>query len=117
MLQAFTGQTGASGYTADEKAPRTGIGRSPHQIARALEAKHGVEKIKRYHIQPMGVMRSAGSDKFAHAARLSDPLFEYDSILFLTVVQQGIFIDGLIFCACRGVDPHLLKERLKAKSA
>ena len=62
MLQTFTVQRGAPGSSTDQKAAPLDIACGPGQVARALEAEHGVEGVKRNHRHVVVTVRRSRGD-------------------------------------------------------
>src|ERR1700676_2432010 len=117
VLQAFTGQGGAAGGTAEQEAARAHVGRGPDEVGDALEAEHGVVNEKRNGVDAVRGVGGARGDERGHGAGFGDSLFEDLAVFRFLVVHQGIDVDRLIFLTNAGINTSGAEERLHAERA
>ncbi len=117
MLQAFAGQRGSSGSAANQESAAAHIGRSPDQVADALESEHGVVNKEGDGIDAVVGIGRARRDERAHRAGFGDSFFEDLSILRFLVIKERSHIHGLIKLPNAGVDADLAEQGLHAESA
>ncbi len=104
VLEAFAVQRGAAGRRAEHEAARHRIARGPQVVARALEAEHRIEDVKRDHRLAVHRVGGGRRDERSHRARLGDALFEDLSVFRLLVIKELALIDRLVELPDGGVD-------------
>src|SRR5205085_9105800 len=107
VLESLAQHGRASGSSAHQETLAARIGKSPDQVANALEPKHrvkGKEGDRRHVIVRIG---SAGGGKRRHRAGFSNAFFQDLAVFFFTVVEQDVRIVRLIKLPLAGIDAYL----------
>src|SRR6266853_3772581 len=117
VLQAFSGERGATGGAAEEEAACTHIGRGPDEIGDALEAEHRVVDKERNGVDAVGGVGRARGDEGGHGAGFGDSLFKDLAVFGFLVVHQGVDIDRLIFLADAGINASGAEQRFHTEGA
>src|SRR6202011_1284262 len=110
-------ESSASRRTTEQETSHTHIRGGPDEICNALEAEHRVVNEKRNGVDPVRSISRARGDARGHGARLGDALFENLSVLRFLVVEQRIYIDGLVTLADAGINADGAEKRFHAESA
>src|SRR5579862_1513407 len=107
VLQAFTGECGASGSAAQKESAATHVGRGPDQIADPLKSKHGIINKEGNRVDSMIGVCGAGGDERRNRSRFGDAFFENLSVLRFLVVEQRVHVDRFIELANTRIDAYL----------
>src|SRR5438874_4745424 len=107
VLQAFPGESGSTGSTAEQKATYSFIRRRPDEIANALKSEHRIEDEKRNSVDAVLRIRRSGSDERTHRAGFRDAFFQNLAVLRLLVIKESVHVYGLVQLADTGVDAYL----------
>src|ERR1700681_77795 len=106
MLQTFSGERGAAGGSTEEETARAHVGGGPDEVSDALETEHGVINKKWDGVDAVSGIGRARGDKGSHGAGFGDSLFEDLSVFCFLVIQQGVYIDGLVALADARINSH-----------
>ena len=117
VLQALTGERGATGGGADQEAARELVGHRPDRVAGALEPEHRVEDVERDHVLAVRGVRRARGGRRGHRAGLGDALVEHLALRRLLVGEQHIAVDRLVLLPGRVVDLRAREHRVHAEGA
>src|ERR1700730_8083742 len=106
MLQTFSSERGAAGGSTEEETASAHVRGSPDEIGDALETEHGVINKKWDGVDAVGGIGRARGDERCHGAGFGNSLFEDLAVFCFLVIQQGVYIDGLVALADARVDSH-----------
>src|ERR1700757_52309 len=110
MLKSLAIQSRTPGRGAQKKSLSFDIPRRPHQIADALESKHGIVKIEGHHVDPEVGIGGAGGNEGCHRPGLGDPFLKDLAVFFLVIVEQSFPIHWLVKLAFRRINADLPEE-------
>ena len=117
VLQAFSGEGGASGGASQQESAASHVACGPDQVADSLHAEHGVVDEEGDGVDGVGAVGGAGGDEGGHGACFGDAFFEDLAVAGFFVVEQGVAVDGFVELSGMGVDAHFAEEGFHAEGA
>ena len=117
VLQAFTVQRGAACGTAEEEAARALVACGPGEVAKALEAEHGVIDEEGDHRHAIDAVRRPGGNPVAHRAGFVDAFLQNLPVGGFFVEHQLVGIGRRVLLAERVPDAVLAEHAFHAEGA
>ena len=115
VLQALAVQRGATGGCTNQETPRLAVARRPSKVADALEAKHGVEDVKRHHGVVAGAVGRGRCEPGRKGAGFVDALLQDLAFLVFLVIHDLAGVVWRVLLPHRGVDAQLPEHTLHSE--
>src|SRR5207342_1373597 len=97
VLQAFPGESGASGSATKKESTSAHIGGGPDEIGDALKSEHRIVDEEWNGVDAVRGVGGASGDEGSHGAGFGDALFEDLSVFRFLVIEKRVDVDGLVF--------------------
>src|SRR6202795_2745086 len=106
MLQTFSCERGATGGASEEETAGAHVRGGPDEIGDALETEHGVINKKWNGVDAVGGIGRARGNEGSHGAGFGNSLFEDLAVLGFLVIQESVYVDGLVALADARINSH-----------